>query len=168
MKNRNIIDIISLLLVLFLVIGCIGSDKKNVTELTEVELTEVPSTTTEEIIEPVIEETVGSEEAIEKITEDTVASTTIIVEEQGRIDKNGFLAYTFKVNDEKMMLDRNIQLLDLATEEGIAIIKVDGDQYRLTYNIEQEIKGRIIKIIDLDGIYQTVKIMVKYNTKANK
>lgn len=154
MKNRSIIGIISLLLVSSLVIGCVESDKKDTTT----EPTVIPTTTS-----TITTEDTGS------ATETVVMPIMTTTEEQDVTDieiYNGmvnseFLAYTFKVNDEKMILDRNVQLIDLATEEGSATIKVDGDSYKLIYNIDQEIKDRIIKIIDLDGINQTVKVMVR-------
>lgn len=162
MKSRSIIGIISLLLVSLLVIGCIDSDKKgNVTEPITVSTT-VLSTTT-----PIV-----TTENTGPITEDTVMPITTTTEEQNvanieiynGVANSEFLAYTFKVNDEKVILDRNVRLLNLATEEGSAIIKVDGDSYKLVDNIEQEIKDRIIKIVDLDGTNQTVKVMIKYIT----
>jgi hypothetical protein len=97
----------------------------------------------------------------EQKTEPTVVPTTTGPTVAPTIGTQNVLTYIFKVGVEKMMLDKDIQLKELATEEGTALINVDGVPYKLTYNIEQEIKGRLIKITDLDGINETVKIMVR-------
>lgn len=158
MNNKNVIGIVLLLLISTLTIGCVGSNEQ------KAEPTVVPTTTEPTVAPIIIEDTV-----IPTIIEDTIVPTTTgdgaakpttIVQEVG-IEQN-FLAYIFKINDERVMLDRNIQLKELATEEGTALINVDGIPYKLTYNIEQEINDRIIKITDLDGINETVKVMVKY------
>lgn len=155
MKNKNIIGTL-LLLLITLAIGCISPSETesnvvpvvpNQTELigtNSTESTEIEPTAASTTIEPTV-----------------VVPTTTIVQKQDGIGQSDFLAYTFKVNDEKVMLDRDMQLMELATEEGIAIINVDGDPYKLTYSIEQEIKGRIVKITDIDGINNTVKITVR-------
>jgi hypothetical protein len=147
MNNKSVIGIVLLLLISTLAIGCVGSNEQ------KTEPTVVPTT-----IEPTV---------VPTIIEDTVVPTTTggsgettIVQEVG-IEQN-FLTYIFKINDERVMLDRNIQLEELATEEGTALINIDGIPYKLTYNIEQEINDRIIKITDLDGTNETVKVMVKY------
>lgn len=151
MNNKNVIGIFLLLLISTLTIGCVDSNEQ------KAEPTVVPTTTESTVVPTIIEDTV-----IPTITGGsggTVKPTTI-VQEVG-IEQN-FLTYIFKINDERVMLDRNIQLKELATEEGTALINVDGIPYKLTYNIEQVINDRIIKITDLDGINETVKVMVKY------
>lgn len=148
MNNKNVMKTILLLLILTLAIGCVSpNDQKT-------EPTIMPTTTEPTVVPTSIDETV-----VPTTTGGTAKPTVTIAQE---VRTENFVAYTFKVNDEKVMLNRNIQLKELATEEGTALINIDGVPYRLTYSIEKEINDRIIKISDIDGINETVKITVWY------
>lgn len=197
MQRKNVVIVVSLLLVSTLIIGCIKTKEQETKEqetmivkpTTMIEEATMSNTTIgEEAMmsnttigeETMMTNATAAEEAmmsnitIEEetmmpnatMTEDTVVEEEVMsdapmVEGQNMEDEYDS-SYIFKVDDENVMLDRNVRLIELATEEGMAIINVDGDRYRLIYNTEQEIKGRIIKITDLDGNNQTVKIMAKY------
>jgi len=177
---KNGISLILLLLILFVVAGCIESNSENgMNELIVIPNVtgEIESTTIENeesglpmvedanmpMVEdanmPMVEETnmpIVEETVVPTITNGVTNEVTTEV-----TDEDKFLVYIFKVNDEYIMYDKNIRLIELATEEGIADVNVDNEQYRLTFDIEQEINGRTIKIADINGIDQTVKIMVK-------
>lgn len=74
---------------------------------------------------------------------------------------DGTLIHIFKINDQDMMFNINIQLLGFSNEESIALIMVDNGPYQIPYNTEKIIKDHIIKITDVDNTTQSAKIIVK-------
>ena len=100
------------------------------------------------------------EKSVEIISVST--PTTPIKEDVSIYNSNeGTFTHIFKVNDEDMMFDTDIQLLGFSNEESIALIMVDNSPYSMQYNKEKMIKDYIIKVTDVDNTTQSVKIVVK-------
>jgi len=90
-------------------------------------------------------------------------TTTVVPVYDG--DEYGTLTYSFKVGEEKMMFDRNIKLLGLATEDAYAILEVEGVRYdQVNFEVENEIAKRIMIVTDVDDPSQTAKIRVRHIT----
>lgn len=166
---KKIVNLVLLLLATSTVIGCIESNNMgNINESTVASNNVSPTENTDT---SVIENGDGESIIIEDtdtIIEDTSPPTEeISIEDNvssvvpGNETYENVSSHIFKVNDEYVMYTLNIRLIELFTEEGAAIIEVDGEQYRLIFDIEQKIKGHTAKIIDINGIDQTVEIVMK-------
>lgn len=92
-----------------------------------------------------------------------VPTTTTPIEADMPIynSSNGTLTHIFKVNDQDIMFDINIQLLGFSNEESIALIMVDNSPHQIPYDTEKMIKDHIIKITGVDNTAQSAEIIVK-------
>lgn len=73
-----------------------------------------------------------------------------------------FLLNIFGINDSKNMLDREIRLVDLVESNTTAVITIDGETFKLLYDVDQEIKDRVVIVTNVDNTTRTAAIAVGY------